>query len=49
MSVEVPYNDSLVVKVVQTSNHQDSERYENFRGIQCSYMALMEICWMLLK
>ena len=49
MSVEVPYGDSLVVKVVHASHHQGSERYGNFRGIQCSCMALMAICWMLLK
>ena len=49
MSVEVPYDDSLIVKVVHASHHQGSERYGNSRGIQCSRMALMAICWTLLK
>ena len=48
-SVEVPYGDSLVVKVVHTSHHQRSERYGSSRGIQCSCMALMAICWTFLK
>ena len=49
MSVEVPYGDSLVVKVVHASHHQGFERYGNSRGIQCSCMAMMAICWTLLK
>ena len=49
MSVEVPYDDSVVVKIVHANHHQGSERYGNSRGIQCSYMTLMQICWTLLK
>ena len=49
MSVEVPYGDSLVVKVVYASHHQGFERYGNSRGIQCSCMAMMAICWTFLK
>ena len=29
MSVEEPYDDSVVVKVVHASHHQGSERYGN--------------------
>ena len=49
MSVEVPYGDSLVVKVVHASHHQGSERYGSSRGIQCSCMALIAVYWTLLK
>ena len=49
MSVEVPYSDTLVVKVVHASHDQGSERYGNSRGIQCSCIALIAICWTLLK
>ena len=49
MSVDVPDGDNLFVKVVSASHHQGSERYRNSRGIQCSFMALMAICWTLVK
>ena len=39
----------MVVKVVHTSHYQRSERYGNSRGIQCSCMVLIPICWTLLK
>ena len=35
ISVEVPYGDSLVVKVVHASHHQELERYGHSRGVQC--------------
>ena len=35
MSVEVPYGDSLVVKVVHASHHHEPERYGHSRGVQC--------------
>ena len=49
MSFEVPYADSLVVKVVHASHYQGSERYGSSRGIQCSCMALIAVYWTLLK
>ena len=50
MSVEVPYDDGLAVKVVQTSHHQGSERHGNSRGIH-SRGVLMDSFdgWTLLK
>ena len=49
MSVEAAYGDSLIVKVVHAGHHQGCERYGNSRGIQCSSMTLMAICWTLLR
>ena len=38
-----------IVKVIKATYHQADERYGIARGIQCSCMALMFVCWTLLK
>ena len=41
--------DSRIMKIVQATYHQGDARYGMSRGIQCSYMSLMSVCWTLLK
>ena len=43
MSIEVPYDDSLMVKVVHAIHHQGSESYGNYRGIQCSWCSMLDL------
>ena len=43
MSVEVPYDDSLVEKVVHASHHQEPEGYRNSIGIQCSWCNMLAL------
>ena len=37
------------MKVVQATHHQGDVRYGMSRGIQCSCISLMSVCWTLLK
>ena len=37
------------MKIVHATYHQGDARYGMSRGIQCSYMSLMSVCWTLLK
>ena len=37
------------MKVVQATHHQGDIRYGMLRGIQCSCMSLMSVCWTLFK
>ena len=37
------------MKVFQATPHQGDIRYEMSRSIQCSYMSLMSVCWILFK
>ena len=41
--------DTRIMKVVQVTNHQGDVRYRMLRGIQCSCMSLMSVCWTLYK
>ena len=40
---------SSISNVVKASHHQADERYGQTRGIQCSCMALIAVCWSLFK
>ena len=37
------------MKVVQATHHQGDIRYGMSRGIQCSHMSLMSVCWTFFK
>ena len=39
--------DTRIVKVIQATPHQDDIRYGMLKGIQCSYMSLLLVCWTL--
>ena len=41
--------DTRIIKVVQATHQQVDIRYEMSRGIQCSCMSLMSVCWTLLS
>ena len=38
-------SDTRVMKVVQATHHKDDIKYTMLRGIQCSFMSLMPVCW----
>ena len=33
------------MKVVQATHHKDDIKYRMSRGIQCSFMSLIPVCW----
>ena len=41
--------DTRVMKVVLVTHHQGDISYEMLRGVQCSCMSLMSVCWTLFK
>ena len=41
--------DTRILKVVQVTHHQGDIRYGMSRGMQCSYMSLLSVCWSLFK
>ena len=41
--------DTRIMKVVQATSHQGDIRYGMSKGMQCSCMSLMSVCWTLSK
>ena len=41
--------DTRIMKVVQATPHQGDIRYGMSKGMQCSCMSLMSVCWTLSK
>ena len=41
--------DTRILKIIQATHHQGDIKYGMLRGIQCSCMSLMSVCWTLFK